>query len=629
MTSKLPASKSRNRLSVMGLVRNKALLVAAFAVLAVATACRMNAPTADQSRAATLERPVTLAQVTDKVRECSACHGVAGRFMVLTFPILAGQQKSYLVAQLKAFRDKTRTDPPGATLLMAPKAAGLDNTMIEHLASYYSSQNPLPGSAQNPTSVAAGMTIYKHGVVDKVLPCMACHGTGAEGTSVAPRLAGQTRLYLVHQIADFAANTRPGASMRQEAMNLTGRQRRDVADYAAAETVGKPASPTQGDGVTQRQFAMTVKVCSACHEFGGRDARISPAFTFPRLAGQQKDYLVAQLKAFRDKTRADPRARAYMWDQAARLDNAMIERLASYYSAQNPVPGSPQKQVGAAAGKIIYQRGVADKVLSCMACHGTMAEGLGAIPRLAGQRRLSLERQLGYFAANTRTDGLMHQEAMNLTSRQSRDVAKYLAGLSEGKLNPAPQAGAVTQQQFAVIIRVCSTCHEFGGGAARISPAFTFPLLAGQQKDYLVAQLKAFRDKTRGGARARTYMWNQAAHLDDPMIERLAGYYSTQSPLSGSLGNPAAIAAGKTIYQQGIPDEIPPCMACHLAAAQGLGTTPRLAGQHRLTLERRLEYFEANAPLNGKKMHQEAEHLTARQINDISTYLASLHFLEQ
>ena len=44
----------------------------------------------------------------------------------------------------------------------------------------------------------------------------------------------------------------------------------------------------------------TVHVCSSCHGSEGRS--ISP--TFPRLAGQQKDYLVAQLQAFRDKTRA-------------------------------------------------------------------------------------------------------------------------------------------------------------------------------------------------------------------------------------------------------------------------------------------------------------------------------------
>ena len=66
--------------------------------------------------------------------------------------------------------------------------------------------------------------------------------------------------------------------------------------------------------------AATLHVCESCH---GRDGRsISP--TFPRLAGQQKNYIVEQLKAFRDKTRADPHARTYMWGLAAGLSDPTI-----------------------------------------------------------------------------------------------------------------------------------------------------------------------------------------------------------------------------------------------------------------------------------------------------------------
>ncbi|OYV93007.1 MAG: hypothetical protein B7Z60_09900 [Ferrovum sp. 37-45-19] len=350
-------------------------------------------------------------------------------------------------------------------------------------------------------------------------------------------------------------------------------------------------------------------ILQACH-----GTRAQGVGVVPRLAGQTRFYLFHQIAYFAANSR---------------LDNAMIERLASYYSAQNPVPGSPQNPASVAEGKLLYQRGVADKVLSCMACHGTKAEGLGAIPRLAGQRRLSLVRQLGYFATNLRANALMQQEATNLTALQRSDIADYLAAQTESNPSSTTQSGSVTPQQFASTIKVCSACHEFGGRDARISPAFTFPRIAGQQKDYLVAQLKAFRDKTRADPRARAYMWDQAARLDNAMIERLASYYSAQNPVPGSPQNPASVAEGKIIYQQGIPDKIPPCMACHLPAAQGLGTTPRLAGQRRLILARRLKYFAANAPPNGIMMHKEAKHLTFQQINDISTYLASLHFSDQ
>ena len=51
-----------------------------------------------------------------------------------------------------------------------------------------------------------------------------------------------------------------------------------------------------------------IHVCSSCHGPEGH----SISSTFPRLAGQQKDYIERQLRAFRDHTRADPHALTYM-----------------------------------------------------------------------------------------------------------------------------------------------------------------------------------------------------------------------------------------------------------------------------------------------------------------------------
>ena len=71
----------------------------------------------------------------------------------------------------------------------------------------------------------------------------------------------------------------------------------------------------------------TVHVCSSCHGLNGRS--ISP--TFPNLAGQQFEYIVDQLKAFHDHTRADPHAHTYMWGMAARLDDRTIDGLAQLF----------------------------------------------------------------------------------------------------------------------------------------------------------------------------------------------------------------------------------------------------------------------------------------------------------
>jgi cytochrome c553 len=368
--------------------------------------------------------------------------------------------------------------------------------------------------------------------------------------------------------------------------------------------------------VTPAHTDGTEQVCSLCHGFGGRS--ISP--TVPRLAGQQAEYIEAQLKAFRDHERADPDARAYMWGMAEQLSDRVIHGLASYYAAQTPAAGKPADPILMAAGRKIYEQGIADKILPCVACHGAKSEGAGTTPRLAGQHRLSLERQLAYFAANARTDEAMHQEAMILTQQQIQEVSAYLAAHSEGKPIAIAPKGSVTQEQVEDAALVCSSCHGFDGG--NVSPTFTFPRLAGQQKGYLIAQLKAFRDKKRADDRSRTYMWNVAESLDDTMIERLAAYYAAQKSLSGSAQDPTDMAAGRKIYEQGIAEKIPPCLTCHGAKAKGAGTTPRLAGQHRLSLERQLAYFAANTR-TGEMMHQEAMKLTDQQMRELSAFLAA------
>ena len=174
------------------------------------------------------------------------------------------------------------------------------------------------------------------------------------------------------------------------------------------------------------EIAGTVHVCSSCHGPGGH----STSSTFPRLAGQQKDYLVAQLTSFRDHKRADPHAQTYMWGMAASLSNTMIAALATYYAAQPPVPGTPDNSPEAQAGRKIYSAGIqAQKVPACMACHGPKGEGNSAFPRLAGQHSAYIERQLEAFVSNARANVIMHENSKNLTEPEISEVAAYIQSL--------------------------------------------------------------------------------------------------------------------------------------------------------------------------------------------------------
>ena len=65
--------------------------------------------------------------------------------------------------------------------------------------------------------------------------------------------------------------------------------------------------------------------CAACHGVNG----VSMNPIWPNLAGQKDQYLIMQMKAFRDGTRQNP----MMSPMAVGLTDADIENLAAYYSS--------------------------------------------------------------------------------------------------------------------------------------------------------------------------------------------------------------------------------------------------------------------------------------------------------
>jgi cytochrome c553 len=170
-----------------------------------------------------------------------------------------------------------------------------------------------------------------------------------------------------------------------------------------------------------------------------------------------------------------------------------------------------------------------------------------------------------------------------------------------------------------LIRRECSTCH----GANGISGSPTFPNLAGQQAPYLEVQLKAFRDRSRADPHAQAFMWGMAAQLTDATIADIAAYFAAQPPAKGIPADPAEVAAGKKIFEEGIPAQnVAPCQSCHLQNAEGNAVFPRLAGQHRGYLERQLEVFATGLRAN-PIMHENAKNLTALQISQVAAFLSS------
>lgn len=162
----------------------------------------------------------------------------------------------------------------------------------------------------------------------------------------------------------------------------------------------------------------------------------------------------------------------------------------------------------------------------CARCHGTNGHGrgVGAFPRLAGQRPTYLHTTLEAYARGERHSGIMEPLAADLSTSDMQEIARYYAvqqGMSATPVHPDTNAHSNTAQavergqQIARQgipkrrIPSCIDCH--GPGSTRRNPAY--PVLAGQYADYLVLQLELFKAGHRGGT--------AYARLMDPAVHRL------------------------------------------------------------------------------------------------------------
>lgn len=144
----------------------------------------------------------------------------------------------------------------------------------------------------------------------KSTTCAACHGV--TGNSVAPNwpnLAGQHPGYIVRQLDAFKKGERLDASMRSFAMMLSEQDMHDVAAYFSTQQLNpKGADPklvTRGEeiyrgGIPERG----IPACIGCHGPSGHGNYLT---AYPRISGQNAEYMLTTLKAYADGTRtSDP-----------------------------------------------------------------------------------------------------------------------------------------------------------------------------------------------------------------------------------------------------------------------------------------------------------------------------------
>ncbi len=150
--------------------------------------------------------PAAADSIAEKVEVCASCHGADGKPIDKTTPVIWGQLTGYIYIQLRDFKRGDRKSE-----IMQPIASAFEKDDMLAIAEYFSQKKwPDLGQPRAPKDVSKKATDAEHSI-----GCTGCHLEQFQGTSTAPRLAGQSREYLAKTMADFRTRARgnnPGMS---------------------------------------------------------------------------------------------------------------------------------------------------------------------------------------------------------------------------------------------------------------------------------------------------------------------------------------------------------------------------------------------------------------------------------
>jgi cytochrome c553 len=131
--------------------------------------------------------------------------------------------------------------------------------------------------------------------------CAACHGAdGNSSNELWPSLAGQTARYLYLELRDFKEGRRSDPVMSAIAQTLSRDDMFNLAAYYSAQAPRPSTYKTDPDRIERGKAVAASSLCTMCH-LGG----FSGQNEIPRVADQQFQYIVKQLKDFRERRRTN------------------------------------------------------------------------------------------------------------------------------------------------------------------------------------------------------------------------------------------------------------------------------------------------------------------------------------
>jgi cytochrome c553 len=336
---------------------------------------------------------------------CAGCHGANGISVTQGIPHLAGQRPAYLYIELKAYQSGNRGDST-----MANVAKVLNDETLVKVAAYFAGLDPAPALAAQ--AGPAKLDAVQAGKAVATAACAGCHGdAGVSQIPAIPSLVGLDPKYLVDAMKAYKSGLRKNDTMKAMLAPVGEPAMNNIALFYALQAPKAAKTPAAGDKAAGKEAAAG---CAGCH--GEEGVSGSPAT--PSLAGQDAQYLVAALQAYKGGSRSDET----MKGMAGSLDDNGMKNLAAYYASLQPKAPNVRKPLT-----------TEEWTQRCDRCHGVNGNSTDPrLPMLAGQRADYLLKALQGYRARTRkssemaamSDGLSEDDLDNLAAHYAHQKAR-------------------------------------------------------------------------------------------------------------------------------------------------------------------------------------------------------------